>query len=475
MSCTVKKISWKKQKTEIDNSENVDINKEIQKNKQEILEVQKEISIKNENIQINKENEQIQINKENEQIQIPLNEDFLNPNEFNMANISESFKGVYINDYNILNIHYSILYNFKKQNDKIIQYNNNITTLKNKLTNTELKIFEIKNITKRIQEYLDLINDLKSNKNKENYINQTKNLLLEYSKIRPLKKIIKFKQSSKHIDEIIPDENSVNEARHEIISQYLEIAKEYIEINLIRSIDNSNTCKTCSSNLKEFIENEDLRLCPFCNTELDNFSKVVLSCENESKNLYRNNYSDETNFDKAILRFEGKQKNKIPSELFPMLDKHFLSSGYYNAETIKKWQYNEDENEKFCVINDNKIIANREILYEALTKTKNSTYYNDINLILHLYWNFKLPDLSPIKEKLKEDYAKTQKVFVNMEKERTSSLNCDFRLYKHLQLCGYKCKTTQFKIIKTPEIRAEYEILWKKMCDGAGLEYIPTN
>lgn len=424
--------------------------------------------------------------------------DLENISEKDLINVQSEFKGLYKNDFNILYIHYSILFLFRKeQNELLTVYEHDLTILKHKLT-LPYKEYQLRNIRNDIDTKIKQINDIKNQTRKKNYLNQVLPILKEYIKIKPLKKVVQFKRgdepltarsltkpslnpNNRTISEPIPqhtEEEPVvdpeNEYRHQIISEYLEVAKTYLPINLIRTTESATTCKTCYAVLEpnEYIENE---LCPYCSMEIKSLFKVPQGTDVELKNLYKNNYSDNGNFYKRFLRFQGLQNNKIPDELFPKLDQHFVAYGYGNSEEIKTWQFNSDEDERFKIVNGKKLFVNREVMHEALSKTDYSDFYNDLNLILCLYWNFKLPNLSEYEAGIMEDYDKTQRVFLALEKDRTSSLNTDFRLYKHLQLRGYKCKMSHFKIIKTEQIQKKYEVLWKAMTEGAGLKYIPTD
>lgn len=364
------------------------------------------------------------------------------------------FKGTYKSDYNILNIHYSILYNFNTY------YKKELEKCWNQINNKNLD-----NITQYQVNPHEKIKEIENQVEKTKYLERTLPFLLAYKRLKPLT----LKISTKSVQD---DENS--DFKHEIISKYIDIASDYITIDLIRIFETSGICKRCANSIKDYDEYSD-ETCPHCGIEFNSIFKVN-HISFDTGNLHKNNYTDDSNFEKAILRFEGKQANKLPENLFKDLDEYFVSYNFEICIVVKTWEFDEENDCRFKINEKGiKISLNRNIMIEALGKTGNSDYYNDMNLILHLYWGFPLPDISNVKEGIREDYAKTQKVFNEMDKNRTSSLNSDFRLLKHLQLRGYKCKKTQFKIIRTKQIQQEYEILWKKMCEGADLDYIPTD
>jgi hypothetical protein len=457
MSGQIKKICWKKNKqannigTNVPNSptSNIELlnnlNGPLSFNNLNNISTPKSVSTSIENI----EDDQLIISE------------LCNFNPSANFSIQTEFKGMYKNDYNILNIHYSILFNFdKEEKEKIPMYTKSLEELK---LNNKL---ELQNIISDISKKLE---ELIGQKNKITYLTQSLPYLLSYKKIKPLTKKISLRRQTDEVELEYTDE------RHQILSGYIEIAKSYISIDLVRLIDNSNICKKCTNIIEDYENMDENDVCPFCGIEFNSILKITTT-NSDTKNIYRSNYSDDHNFEKAILRFEGKQINKLPENIFKVLDDYYISYNMPLSDDAKLWEY-DDENECRSKINDKgiEIILNRDIMEEALKKTKNSDFYNDMHLILHLYWGFPLPDISNFKEGIREDYSKTQKIFVTIEKDRSSSLNGDFRLLKHLELRGYKCKKNQFKIIKTDKIRDQYEVLWKQMCEGAELQYIPTN
>ena len=53
---------------------------------------------------------------------------------------------------------------------------------------------------------------------------------------------------------------------------------------------------------------------------------------------------------------------------------------------------------------------------------------------------------------------------------RKSSLNSQWRLYKHLKRLGWPCKEKDFKIPTTQDILDFHKIKWAEICDILGWE-----
>jgi hypothetical protein len=84
--------------------------------------------------------------------------------------------------------------------------------------------------------------------------------------------------------------------------------------------------------------------------------------------------------------------------------------------------------------------TSRQLMFEALGETNNSAYYDDINLIMHNYWGWDLPDIGDLEEQIMEDYVNTQQIYNGIpNKDRNASLNIQFRLFVHLKALGYPC------------------------------------
>lgn len=88
-------------------------------------------------------------------------------------------------------------------------------------------------------------------------------------------------------------------------------------------------------------------------------------------------------------------------------------------------------------------------MYQALSKTNHSEYYEDVNLIANIYWGWPLPDALHLRDTAIRYYEEIQSIYFRIPLEirrRTSSLSCQFLLYKILTLADYHCCRDEFKI-----------------------------
>lgn len=379
-------------------------------------------------------------------------------------NLSDSIEGIYSWDYNILDIHNLIVRRFQYKKDKnLSSLRQELSEEKNKIKNRQSMI-ERSRSRKKIKKLEEDIEDLDNDNKFRRYINKAKPLIDQYRKIGSLSKIVSFDKSKEILEEVLETEDQ-QLFRHRIISNYLDIAKKYIKIDVVRKINIDNICTGCKNKLDENIEidNNGISVCKLCGTERIPITVSPFFKNTTRVNTSRNNYEDRDNFYKVIQRYQGKQINKPNSTVYDKLDEYFDSIDFPTSEEVKVLPFNGD---------GKKDKTSRQLMYEALRKTGNSNQYDHINLICHVFWGWKLPDISHIENQIMNDYDASQKIYDSLPKDRKSSLNSQFRLYKHLRRLGYNCKETDFKIPTTQDIREFHELTWSKVCDIAGWDNI---
>ena len=110
-----------------------------------------------------------------------------------------------------------------------------------------------------------------------------------------------------------------------------------------------------------------------------------------------------------MMRYQGRQSRKIDlTDLIKSLDEYFDSYSFPVSEIIKNMEFNYDG------LSKGKTSVSKMI--KALEELKRPDLYEDVNLICHEYWGWKLPDISDLHEKILDDYRKTQKVYVSLLK-----------------------------------------------------------
>lgn len=345
--------------------------------------------------------------------------------------------GTYIDDYDINHIHDYIIKRLKAEKDLLTSLSNQLSKLK-EFEQRPLTLNTKRDIQQQIYTLSHQIDEVKDTSKLKTYLQQTENLLLSYNKLK---------------DSIYTNK------RLAIIDSYLTIAKKYTPIKLIRQTDHQSCCINCKKPLPiDSAPMEHLVKCEYCSNEHQminiNYHQKYIKVQNI------NTDNDLENFIKALMRYQGLQ-NKPPESIYSKLDQYFAERGLPLSQDIRSLPYNE---------RGKKGDTNKEMLCQALAHIGCASYYEDVNLIGHIYWDWKLPNLSTLQDKIIRIYQLTQKAFYKIPPEqrfRISSLGTQFRLLKILELCGHICYYEDFKIAENNDSLQNHKRLWKMMCEIA--------
>ena len=378
----------------------------------------------------------------------------------------------YTDDFNILQVDESILKKFSYDRKKVVHDLENRLLIEKRKLNSLQTVVERKSTLLAIERLTTSIDRINKNRDEDEYRERTADLLEMYRSLGVKPKVISFRQKD---EQSILDREAQNddEFRHRVISNYLEIARKYIKLDIMREIPYNHYCPGCGCDMREIVIDEEtgIQQCS-CGLTKYNILRNVINPDTARVPTSKTGYDDRENFIKSLQRDQGQQPNKIPEILFDVLDGYFESFNLPSAEEI----INQPLTPK-----GTRGSSTKQLMIKVLQETGNSGYYEDINLICHLYWNWTLPDYSEIIDIVIEDYDKLQPIFVALPKERKSNLNIEFRRFKHLQLRGYPCDIDDFKMIKTREILEEHDRIWRMMIERAqelypddGFKFIPT-
>lgn len=370
---------------------------------------------------------------------------------FNENNIPERLSATYSDDYDILHVHDIILCKLNYEKKELPELYHRQDEIESRLTE-QLKIVERKKLLGQLDDLRTKIRLIETETKKKKYLEESRNLLRRYQELGPNIKVRSFLDES---EETSLDLNQ--EERLRIIRQYLDIAKKYIPINIVRIIPNDRRCPGCGQDLI-LVDPEDYSLerCEECGFERFNLMKPSFFKEspNQSKSVSNSDYEDRENFIKALECYLGEQKPP-PESLFKALDRWAEKYNHPSKEEIRQLPLNED---------GTRGEYGKSMLLQALADEGYADYYKDVKLIGHLHWGWKLPSVTQQERDLIiQDYDNTQKIFNVIPKERKSSLNTQYRLYRHLEARKIPCKPTDFKLPTTPGILEEQDTYWREM------------
>lgn len=338
---------------------------------------------------------------------------------------------------NLEQIDEAVNHKFSKLKEDLDNKEKLINKLEEKLSNavieSERKELESKIVSQK--EYYEIIKkDILLNK----YKDESKDLLEKYKK----------------------SENSIDN-----VLEFLEIAKKYINIEVIKKIEDTIRCNGCNLDLKDIGENFDgIYICPECNC-INNYIKPIKHVKDSEHYLMTTGDDDINNFIKVLSKFEGKNVSLIPDILYKKLDDYFISRDMEKGEYYKKQPHNEE---------GKKDGTSKKKMWAALEELGYNQYYDEINYITHVYWGWKLPDLTLYRDQIIKDYQITQQVWQRIKKDykRSASLGTSFRLLSHLRAVGYPyCKREDFKIQDMVDSLRLHNDAWRRMCEETGVKY----
>ena len=281
-------------------------------------------------------------------------------------------------------------------------------------------------------------------------------------KLKKLNEIERLNRYQVETTEII---NTYNMNKEKIyLEHFLDLCEKYIKIERIRNFSSSFTCKGCHQSLDNLKEDrEGIIICPVCNC-INTYLVPNTYTRDIEKNTF---YFDEdiNNFIKILDKFEGKSSFILDDNFLQELDNYFVSNSFPTGEEVM---------EKPLLPNGKKEGTSRKMLWCALETLGYSQYYDEISYIANKYWGWRLPNLTKYKDRIIDDYQKSQNVWnlIKTDYKRSASLGTQFRLYVQLKAVGYPyCEREDFKIQENVESLRLHNEAWKRMCEICNIKY----
>lgn len=276
------------------------------------------------------------------------------------------------------------------------------------------------------------------------YIIRTSDLLAEYRDIMAQTRSSSFIRITDTRDE------AKIHRRNEIVSEYLRIAKEYVNLENFKQQSQKTICESCrSTNLVESEDDSSILICKECGATLELLDDAPTFKDSERVNMSsRYTYTCRGHFIEAMNRFEGKQNTEIDPSV---------------VETLKK---------ELSLHGLNEVTATKDHIYMFLSESKLSDLYSDINLLFYLITKVNPPDITVYRNELLDMHGQLEEAYSEVkDDERLNSLNVNWKLYKLLQLLDYPCKKDDFFCLKTPTKQGEHEQKWYDMIEYLKIKY----
>lgn len=362
----------------------------------------------------------------------------------NVAKKPETNKAIDMEEYNILHIDSIIK---EKLNKRI----NDLPNLESELQKILISQKEHPNVQSNLVKLRRQIKDIEHTFELIYYKLRTSDILETYLELLNTEGSLSFVMTNATIKD--PQEKA------NLVSQYISIAQEYVEIENYKRNTSFLLCPLCKGiDMVKNIDIETTFVCEDCGGTIDILDDTPSFKDSDRINMSsRYTYTRRGHFIETIKKYQGKHNvdqdvlNSIVTKMFQEMAFHSLT-----PQTVTK-----------------------DHIYMFLSEMKLSNNYDDINLIFHVITGKQCPDFSHLEHQLLDLFEQQEKAIsevtvMNKSDNRVNSINVYYKLYKLLQKLGYPCKKSDFYILKTKTKEDEHNEKMRKAWDILGWEWIDT-
>jgi len=333
--------------------------------------------------------------------------------------------------------------NILQINEKIIDY---ITSKKCELDNLydiyndllqECDTFEKERSRKiKLELVRECIVDIETTFELGVYLLQTRDIIFEFNNLNigPISFYTKNKDSTQLYK------------KHSLFSNYISIANNFARIEYTTPHAQSQVmCMSCHST-KFLYDDENRVICSNCGIIIELADDSACFKDNERINMSQKfKYTKINNFKLAIKKYGGKENVEIPDSVIQKI-KQSMAHLHIQPDQITKDQ-----------------------LYTILSQNKLSKYYENINLIHYLITDKPPPNIDEYEPELLRLFEQMEAAYEKLKDPgRINSLNVIYKLFRLLQIAGYKCKLSDFYTLKTDSKLKEHNEKFeeiRKLCD----------
>lgn len=240
-----------------------------------------------------------------------------------------------------------------------------------------------------------------------------------------------------------------------IVRKYAALLGKYVSVSIVDvdySTKNEDACDMCSESLDGIIVDRNGNRTCTCGNE-QRFEKKTTGDvkEKESEEIFR----------KALYKYAGKSSIKIcVDKVVEALDRYSLAckknkGSYYAALKSDVYGY--------------KPGTSVDTLTSALKAVNMSLLVEDVYLVGNYYygWDSQARALD-LEEIIMSDFRETEDIWNSLdanERESLTKIPTQLRLYRHLQLRGWNCKTDHFRISDNQLTLTKYDETWNILCE----------
>ena len=350
----------------------------------------------------------------------------------------------------------------EKQLDAFNKKYNSITSLEKELKKVRKNIKNetdenvLFDLEQKEKEILSNISKINSKEDEIDYLINTSEVLFNYydsvenndadNNVKNINIIDFFNNNIQNI------KSNQDQNRSDLLETYLSYTdKDYINNNLTCEVD---ICQHCQSkNINEY-SHDGILFCNDCNT----IEYIITDNEKPGykeppKEISYFSYNRINHFNEWIAQSQGKETTDIPEEVFDKIFMELKKNKVTNMATL-----------------------NYEKIRSILKKNKINKYYEHIPYILNRITGKSTPQLTPeLEEKLRQMFKEIQGPFIkHSPKNRKNFLSYSYVLHKFLEILGEDEYIKYFPLLKSREKLYQQELIWEKICEELGWQFIKS-
>jgi len=375
----------------------------------------------------------------------------------------DTIKAVYSTDLNILQIHVAIRARYAVRRFNIHVLQREIDMNKRLFGLSKIYVEQHKYKTK-VDTFQAEVDDLNTGQSWSEYIKVALPILQSYIPLRSASTLGIVTIGKNVVTEKMTD--TIVKERKAIIDAYCEIAAKHIYLDLTWTGFQDPSCLMCGapSNKIDIDEETGLVQCE-CDFQRGHILKSMRNKDvTRSGTTQRGEYDERETFEKGVAKWEGRYPEEFPPDLEERLDKYLCSKGFPLASEIRKRPLNRKGRREGTSI---------ALLCDTLGDMDLSEYYTSYNIIGHMYWGWRLPDIDAIRDSILDKYRRTQAAYEKIPGRRQSSLNFNIHLYLLLKSENYDCDRDDFKFLTSPVSLEYHHNMWFLMCEETGVKFTP--
>jgi hypothetical protein len=373
----------------------------------------------------------------------------------------------------IIHIHDLIIKHFESETEKLKFYETQLAELQKNNTNENISTKVKKTLQQQEEKLTSTIQDVKKNSKYNFYMFNAVPLIERYKEL--IKTPVKISFMNSNIVKV--QKNQIQNEKVKIVNLYMTLLKknqfqlnelipdEYInEIVNFESIKSACTCEgsiicsNCKNDVlkceecqsSEFDIDGNLFTCTNCGVQADLINTTSCIKDIDRINISsKYTYDRRSHFKECINQFQAKQNQNIPDKVFDdlyhQIKIHNLIDGTETDPPEVRYKR-----------------LNKEHIQMFLKELNHTKYYEDIIYIYYKITNKPPEDISHIESKLMEDFDVLIELYDKKYKnstqhKRKNFINIQCILYQLLLKHGYKCKRSDFNILKTVDKKAIHD------------------